>query len=58
MNEAEILFKMYKTLGSLPIGEHVGIASTGAHMKYVVTENALVITYASGEVEQYEDTGS
>lgn len=58
MNEAEILFKMYKTMGSLPIGEHVGIASTGAHMKYVVTENALVITYVSGEVEHYEDTSS
>lgn len=58
MNEAEILFKMYKTMGELPIGEHIGIASTGAHMKYVVTSNALVITYASGEVEQYENTGS
>jgi hypothetical protein len=43
-------------MGSLPIGEHVGIASNGAHMKYVVTETSLTITYVSGEVEQYEDT--
>jgi hypothetical protein len=58
MNEAEILFKMYKTMGALPIGEYIGVASTGADMRYVVTETSLTVTYVSGEVEHYEDTSS
>ena len=58
MNEAEMIFKMYKTMGALPVGEYIGVASTGADMKYVVTETSLTITYVSGEVEHYEDTSS
>jgi hypothetical protein len=58
MNEAEILFKMYKTMGALPVGEHIGISSTGADMRYVVTETSLTITYVWGEVDHYEDTSS
>ena len=58
MNEAEILFKMYKTMGALPIGEHIGISSTGGDMKYVVTENSVTVTYVWDEVEHYEDTSS
>ncbi len=55
MNEAEILYKMYKTMGSLPIGNHIGVSSTGKQMSYKVTETSLTIVYESGEIEEYTE---
>lgn len=55
MNEAEILFKMYKTMGELPIGQHAGISSAGKNMVYVVTNNSVSIVYETGETEEYTE---
>jgi hypothetical protein len=55
MNEAEILYKMYKTMGSLPIGNHIGVSSAGKQMSYTVTETSLTIVYESGEIEEYTE---
>ena len=55
MNEAEILFKMYKTMGELPIGEYPGISSTGRQMVYTVTNNSVTVVYETGETEEYTE---
>lgn len=55
MNEAEILYKMYKTMGSLPVGTHVGVSSEGKQMSYTVTQTSLTVVYDSGEIEEYNE---
>jgi hypothetical protein len=55
MNEAETLYKMYKTMGELPIGTHIGISYLGKQMSYIVKEKELIITYVDGTVLTYTE---
>jgi len=58
LNEAEVLFKMYKVTGHLGYRTANAISSiTGENISIALTPNKLTITYPSGNVLTWIDDG-
>lgn len=58
MNEAEMLYKMYKANNQLDPRTIPARSLTGEGMVITLGDKTLTIIYASGEVSQWTDDGS
>ena len=57
MNEAEILYNMYKATGVLMDSEKSGKSYTGEPINIVTKDNTVTVTYQSGATTTWTDDG-